>query len=287
MYENTVSGFKVDKRDTAKLYLKIEGDDIETEEEERANGVLKNIAFKLEIANTIHIYEYGKISKLNLEGLKKVKYRYYDNNSDVHDLGTFEISDAQKWKNGSKYKKTGWKKITSTDNDGSSINRYYEYDSGNIKLIKFKLPISYQKNDLKIKLNDNSSREYINPEAYACLIGAIADNDFPDLTLNGFTSADGTGAPSVTHYNGIAGDFRYLRKDKKVQTLHINTSPDDLDVVRQDKFIDALMKFGWGSFLSYDITLNGSPFRLEHTEHKPHHHHHLHLNKEDFKPNYK
>ncbi|MCD9637511.1 peptidoglycan-binding protein, partial [Tenacibaculum maritimum] len=150
-------------------------------------------------------------------------------------------------------------------------------------------PISYDKNGIKITLKDNTDREYINPEAYACLLGALAENDYKDVAINGFTSKDGTGAPSVSHYNGIAGDFRYLRKDKKVVSLRIDTNPDDLDVDRTEKFIDALIKFGWSSFYSYDIILNKKTFRLKesHTTHLANHHHHLHLRKENFNPNYK
>jgi len=57
--------------------------------------------------------------------------------------------------------------------------------------------------------------------------------------------------------------------------------------VEQDKLIEALMKFGWGSFLSYNITINNQPYILEHTAHKSNHHHHLHLNRGDFQVNYK
>ena len=285
VYENTVKGIKISKRETTLLWLTSQCESVENAGE-MIDKEFKSY-FKLETPNTIHIYHDGHISKLNFEALKKVKYRYHDSTGDVYDLGTHDIIEAQKWKKGSKYLKAGWKKIVTTDNDGSTINRYYQYDYGKVKLIKFKLPITYQKRKLKIKLNDNSSREYINPEAYACLLGAIAENDFLDLTLNGFTSKDDTGAPSVSHFNGIAGDFRYLRKDKKIKSLHINTSPNELDVNRQDKFIDALIKFGWNSFLSYDITLNGTAFRLDNTTHKSNHHHHLHLNKEEFDPKYK
>ena len=58
------------------------------------------------------------------------------------------------------------------------------------------------------------------------------ENNFPDLTLNGFTLADGKGAPSVTHYNGVLENFRYLRKDKKVQ---IEPYKEDAPKIDQSK----------------------------------------------------
>ncbi|WP_159261014.1 hypothetical protein [Tenacibaculum maritimum] len=245
--------------------------------------------FELKVDNILNIYHTGEISKLDFKGLKEVSYVYHDKNGGKHNLGTFDVIKAQKWKKGSSIYKKEWKKITMKDNKGNNINRYYKYDTGKVPLIKLKLPISYDKNGIKITLKDNTDREYINPEAYACLLGALAENDYKDVAINGFTSKDGTGAPSVSHYNGIAGDFRYLRKDKKVASLRIDTNPDDLDVDRTEKFIDALIKFGWSSFYSYDIILNKKTFRLKesHTTHLANHHHHLHLRKENFNPNYK
>jgi len=211
-----------------------------------------------------------------------IEYIYHDKDENKHDLGSFDLIEVQKWNYGSKKVHEGWKKVTI-----KKKIRYYEYAKGKIKLIKFKLPLSYKSKNVNIKLNDNSTREHINPEAYACLIGALAEVGYDDVTLNGFTSEDGTGAPSVTHFNGIAGDFRYLRKDKKIAVLHINTDPNDLDVKRQEKFIDALVKFGWESFYSFNITINKKAFILKASTHLADHHHHLHLRRESFKPNYK
>ena len=237
--------------------------------------------------DTIRIYSDGKISKLNLDLLQWIKYVYVASDGEEHDLGQFKIVEAQKWNYGSSRYHSGWKKIVTIDNKGNETKKYFEYAKGKVKLVKFKLPLSYNSNGVNIKLNDNSTREHINPEAYACLIGALAEVGYDDVTLNGFTSEDGTGAPSVTHFNGIAGDFRYLRKDKKIAVLHINTSPNELDVERQEKFIDALMKFGWKSFYSYNIKINKKNFILKDSTHLKSHHHHLHLRREKFKPNYK
>ena len=269
---------KITKLDTTKLWLQTQCDECTKKEKE----FLKGSYFKLKSLDTIYIYHDGKISKTPLTLLKKIRYVYIANDGEEHDLGKYNIVEAQKWNYGSKKYHQGWKKITL-----NKKIRYYEYAKGKVKLIKFKLPLTYNSKSINIKLNDNSKREYINPESYACLIGALAEVGYDDVTLNGFTSEDGTGAPSLTHFNGIAGDFRYLRKDKKIAVLHINTSPDELDVERQEKFIDALVKFGWKSFYSYNIKINKKDFRLKKSTHLADHHHHLHLRREKFKPNYK
>ena len=229
------------------------------------------------VSYTMHIYSTGKISKLNLSNTKKARFKYHDNAGNIHDLGTFNVTQVQKWKRGSKMARAGWKKAS---------GKYYQYDKGKTPLIKIRFPLNHSAHGVTIKLADNTTREYINPEAYACLLGAIAEDGYTDITFNGFTSKDGTGAPSVTHYNGLAGDLRYLRKDKSGAVLYINNNPDDLDIGRQEKLIDALVKFGWSGFYSYKIKINKKDFILKKCTHLSHHHHHLHLKKEGFSPNY-
>lgn len=285
-YKKLKDKFKDDK--IAKLFIGISY--INSAQIPQYKTFLDDEEFEVKRSDTIYIYHSGHITKIdNLLEKEKISYVYIDKNNKQHDLGSFDIVKVQKWKKGSSTANSSWKKVTTKDKNKNDVNRYYMYDTGEVPLIKIKFPISYDKNGVKIKINDNTDREYMNPEAYACLLGALAENDYKDMTFNGFTSKDGTGAPSVSHYNGIAGDFRYLRKDKKIASLHINTKPDDLDVDRTEKFIDALIKFGWGSFYSFNIILNKKSFRLkkDYTTHLGNHHHHLHLRKESFKPNYK
>ena len=119
------------------------------------------------------------------------------------------------------------------------------------------------------------------------MLGAVAECGYSDFNFNGSTSRDGTGAPSVTHVNGVSFDFRYLRKDKTGNNLYINERPNDLDVTREEKFIDALIRFGYSKFYSVHITLNGKNFILKNSTNMADHHHHLHIRKEGYNPNYK
>ena len=164
--------------------------------------------------------------------------------------------------------------------------RSYKKGKGEIELIRVPVPINYRKGNITIKLYDNTDREYMNPIAFASLLGAIAECGYEDFQFNGSTSKDGTGAPSVTHYNGIAFDMRYLRKDKKLESLHINVNPNELDITRQENFIDALMKFGYQGFYSYNITIDCNPFILKNSEPMTAHHHHIHAKKEEYAPNF-
>ena len=233
---------------------------------------------------TFHIYNAGEIEKhipkQIKEGFeKKYKYVYHDKDEKEHEICTLSFVIADTWIKGAKKKgvQEGWEK---------KGTRYYLKGTGKNELVKMQLPLNYTKGSVIIKLADNTEREYINPTSFASIIGALGELNFSDMTMNGFTSEDGTGSPSVSHINGIAGDFRYLRKDKTGSNLLINENPNDLDVIRQEKFIDALVKFGYSTFLSFKITLNSKSFILKKCSHLADHHHHMHLNKAGYSPNF-
>lgn len=230
-----------------------------------------------------HTFSDGRIEKhipkVIKEGYeKKYKYVYHDAKNAEHEIATVDFVNAQVWLRGSKANGgKGWKKVG---------DRYYQQGTGTNELVKVPMPLNYNSGDLKIKMADNTSREYMNPLAFAAIIGALAECSYTDVTFNGFTSVDGTGSPSVSHINGIAGDFRYLRKDKTGGALNIFNTPTDLDVERQEKLIDAFVKFGYQSFLSYNITLKKKKFILKKSSHLANHDHHLHLNRAGFSPTF-
>lgn len=123
----------------------------------------------------------------------------------------------------------------------------------------------------------NSPRAFINDLALASLIGAMLETGFIDFVCNGFSHADGSSSPSVSHLNGINGDFRYLRRDRTGDALYLNMDPGLLDEERQNSFNRALYKFGWKDLLGWDYILEGRKRSLAHTRHARGHHHHLHL----------
>ena len=236
---------------------------------------------------TYHIYSDGKIEKhipkeIKEEFKNKYKYIYHDVNDKEHDICTVDKVIAQNWIRGSKVDGgKGWEKRT------AGKTRYYQKGDGKVELIKVPVPINYNKDGIIIKIGDNTEREYINPTAFASMIGAVAECGYTDFNFNGSTSKDGTGAPSVTHVNGVSFDFRYLRKDKTGNNLYINERPNDLDVTREEKFIDALIKFGYSKFYSVNIILNGKSFILKNSTNMADHHHHLHIRREGYNPKFK
>lgn len=237
---------------------------------------------------TYNIYSDGRIERNTPKQIesgfeKKYKYVYHDKKNKEHEICIVDFVTAQNWVVGSKEDGgKGWEKRTA-----GGKTRYYQKGNGQVELVKVNLPIYHSEGDVLIDVGDNTDREYLNPRAFASMLGALAECGYSDFNFNGSTSLDGTGAPSVTHVNGVSFDFRYLRKDKTGNNLYINTDPNSLDVERQEKFIDALIKFGYSQFYSFNIKIKNQNFILKNSTHLADHHHHLHIRREGYKPNFK
>ncbi|WP_407322395.1 hypothetical protein R5O21_14690 [Tenacibaculum maritimum] len=249
--------------------------------------------FELKVDNILNIYHTGEISKLDFKGLKEVSYVYHDKNGGKHNLGTFDVIEVQKWSYGTKHKwktKEGgeWKTITI-----GSKTRYYKKDGNkkNILITPFSgSPKVFRYSDSKnidFELYENTSREYFNPEAFATVIGALVEVNYKDIVCNGSVGTDGTGAYSVSHFNGFNMDFKYLRKDKKKAKIDkdskgnkipvIYVDSEKLDIVRQNKFLDALNKFGWGVNSKNLSNKTSESKDLNHCKTDKHHKDHLHI----------
>ncbi|MFP3590571.1 hypothetical protein [Chryseobacterium sp. SIMBA_038] len=219
---------------------------------------------------TYHIYIDGRIEKnipkkIKAGFEKKYKYIYHDNSGNLHDLGTYDIIPTQLY-HGAK---------------GLKVNLI------NLENVKK----SYKKGIYQYLFNVDSPRTYVNEKTLASFLGAMLDVNYLDISCNGFSHSDGSSRPSVSHINGNNGDFKYLRKDKKLMfgdgtSLDISKNPDMLDDVRQNLWIDALYKFGWKSMLGWTYRRNGKTNHLHHLpKNTDDHNHHLHL--QGYKPNFK
>lgn len=219
---------------------------------------------------TYHIYANGEIEKHIPKKIKsgyekKYRYVYHDKLDNLHDLGTYDIIPTQMY---------GGKK-------GVKINLI------NLDTVKK----SYKKDNYQYTFNIDSPRKYVNEKTLASFFGAMLEVNYTDISCNGFSHSDGSSRPSVSHINGNNGDFKYLRKDKKLMfgdgtSLDINANPDMLDDIRQNKWNDALYKFGWKSMLGWTYKRNGKINYLNHLpKNTENHHHHLHL--QGYKPNFK
>ncbi|AZJ32560.1 hypothetical protein SAMN05444344_2642 [Tenacibaculum mesophilum] len=257
----------------------------------------------------IGVYHTGHIDKVELKDAEKVKYVYYDKDGKKHNLkDVYDIIQVEEYKNGKALESVptgftkeetiskGRKKYTYTDKvvvkgtkgeEKGKIRKYIKTGKKTPLIQIGSKNYTGQKLPIQFKLMSDSTRPYIHPNAFACVLGAIANVGYKDITMIGFTSKDNHGFPSTTHVNGLHGDFRYLRNDKTGASLHINNDEGakELDVTRQEKMIDAFHKFGWKRFYSVYYTLNKVKKILKLSDNMPPHHHHLHTRL--FTPKYK
>ena len=226
---------------------------------------------------TYHIYHDGKIERhipenINTEYKNKYKYVYHDKNNNFHQLGIYEFIKIK-----NKYLSRSDKRYGNT-----------EY----IHLIDLrKVCQEYEKHGLKYRFNVDSNQEryFMNRDTLASFFGAMLEVNFTDISCNGFSTGKGESGVSKSHKNGYHGDFKYLRKDKKLykgegSSLNIRLNPEELDVDRQNQWIDALYKFGWTNMLGWSYTLKGEKYFLNHIpKETTNHDHHLHVEYYDMK----
>lgn len=181
--------------------------------------------------------------------------------------------------------------LKSTENDeevSDCVGIFQKNEKGLIQL-----PSDFKYTNQKMNMSfsftvkeNNESKAFIRGDAFAALIGAMSLTNTKDLTIIGFSNADGSSpAPSISHRNGINGDLRYLRKDYSGSQVLLNQA--EFDISRQNTFNSALNKFGWTNLLSERFVPYGqlNSMLLNHTTHysKSRHNNHLHL--QGFKPN--
>ncbi|WP_314243760.1 hypothetical protein [Empedobacter tilapiae] len=178
--------------------------------------------------------------KISNEKREVAEYFYHDVNNQIHNLGKY--------------------KITAPNNIYPNDSRYYD-KLGKSKQKIFLINIndvrkSYSKNNIGYKLTINTSRYYISDIALASLLGAMLECGYEDFVFNGFSNEIGKSVDSTSHKNGINGDLRYLRKDKKGGRTDLFDDKSEsvgwkgLDEMRQNTFNSALYKFGWKGMLS-------------------------------------
>ncbi len=207
------------------------------------------------------------ISKLENEipGITQAAYFYFDELDNEHDFGTFDISTTRRWVR--KYV------LAADPNDLIElvdVNQFAAYDDGTLK-------VNFGTN--------NSARDFVNPEGFAALLGAMAIQNIEDLGFNGFSNANGDPGVSTTHLNGMAGDLRPLRTDMTGALCLLTYA--QFDLARQNTFHDSLFAYGWArtnDMFSENFVPHGSPagtptMILNHCQHlsNPRHNNHLHM----------
>ncbi|MDV2865161.1 hypothetical protein [Phytobacter ursingii] len=221
----------------------------------------------------------------------KAKYIYHDSSNNPYEIGTYDIVVTK---------------------DTYADDRYKDKLGGDmIYLINISDNISsYLNGNVRFTLSINTVRPYASDIATASLLGAMLNTGYTDFNYNGGSDSCGVSpAPSSSHKNGMNLDMRYLRKDESGNGIHLNLNSESgdpcgwkgLDVERQNRFIEELNRFGWGSILGWKYwDSNNSPntsatwnewsaaWKTEHPnetespilkniKHAANHQHHIHL----------
>ncbi|MCG9791010.1 hypothetical protein [Flavobacterium algicola] len=211
---------------------------------------------------TYKIYHDGTINKIIPSLIakqfeNKYRYIYVDSKGYKHNLGDFTIHRTQVYRG----------------EPGEMIN-----------LIDLEeVPKSYKKGTHQYHFIMDSPRSFVNEQTLASFFGAMLEVNYLDIGCNGFSHEDGSSRPSRSHINGINGDFKYLRTDKSIEcgsgtSLNLIKEPQALDFDRQNKWNDALYKFGWKGMLGWTVTIDNETKYLNNITHKTsNHYHHLHV----------
>lgn len=213
-----------------------------------------------------HIYHNGKIKRENRAATGFAEFIYYDQNGGAHNLGKSRYIVANRW-NSKGVKGAG--SVFLVD-----IRPFKQYRNGGV--------------GYKMLLNTSSGRYYLGGLEMAAFLGALCKCGYDDISFNGFSMVDGSPGVSSSHINGVAGDIRYLRKDKKTQYVDLGQS-NLLDFDRTLRMIQILIEFNWGKtrrMFSEKFNHNGNANYVfpgcihmrKDGKNGYRHHHHLHMN---------
>ncbi|MDQ0595311.1 putative chitinase [Chryseobacterium ginsenosidimutans] len=222
-----------------------------------------------------HIQSTGEIQyKFKNDKRESAAYFYHDSAGNIHDLGKYKLVKVKE-NYGGVYK----------DKLGKDTENIYLIDIRNVKH-------SYKKGTIGFTMTVNTSRYYMNDVTMAGLFGALLECNYDDFVFNGFSNEKGESVGgSKSHKNGMNGDLRYLRTDKKGGKTDLFNDGEEtgwkgLDETRQNTFNDALYKFGWKSMLSQNYG-DKSDKILNHCTHDKDKNHNDHLHIQGFAPTLK
>jgi predicted chitinase len=222
-----------------------------------------------------HIQSSGEIQyKYKNEKRETAAYFYHDSAGTIHDLGKYKLVKVKE-NYGGVYK----------DKLGKDTENIYLIDVRNVKH-------NYKKGTVGFTMTVNTSRYYMNDVTMAALFGALLECNYDDFVFNGFSNEKGESVGgSKSHKNGMNGDLRYLRTDKKGGRTDLFDSGEEtgwkgMDETRQNAFNDALYKFGWKSMLSQNYGEKDEKL-LNHCTHDKDKNHNDHLHIQGFAPTLK
>jgi predicted chitinase len=206
---------------------------------------------------TYHIYSDGKIERHVPKSItsgfeNKYKYVYHDSKSVVHVVCTTDWNETSEKSVGKKStgKPSNDSKVISDENiSEGQTNRRIKYENGDIaehgsnngstfwmlykstgnkvKLVRMPDSLNMNEPNAIIKYTfTGTRRRYTGRDYLAVFIGALAECGFSDIQTGGSCFKEASCFPSFEHVNGVSIDTNYVSH------------------AREQKFINALMKFG-------------------------------------------
>lgn len=209
-----------------------------------------------------HIYYDGKIKRENKAATGFAEFIYYEANGTQHNLGKSAFIVANKYEN---YK----------DKNG---NTQYRQVNGNSYLIDYSKHNKYKHGNIGYKwlIVSDDKRFYLSGLCLAVVLGSMLSLGYAEYHGSGFSKINGSPGASVSHINGNCGDFRYIGTDNSHMSQLTYVSHNHFDWGKNVKFVEALWKFGFKSFLSMPVKIKGNILLPRTTFHK-NHHNHIHL----------
>lgn len=207
-----------------------------------------------------HIYANGKIKRENSAATGFAEFIYYEENGTKHNLGKSAFIKANTWA------KKGVK------------------GSGNTYLVHYEKHSKYKKGNLGYVWNiiSQDKRFYLSGLGLSAVLGAMCKFGYMQYVGSGFSTKDGGPGVSVSHINGVNGDFRYIGKNNAHVSGAIHTTFENFDWDQNVKFVNLLHLFGYKKFLSSPVSIKNNAL-LPFSNAAKNHHHHIHL--QGFSPN--
>ena len=198
------------------------------------------IASKLKASVIRYILHSNGIIKYKRKYAEQARYIFKEENQTLHYLTKVDFNNVKHHKRSTIYRKE-FSQLT-------NLKEVKPYSNGQVKY-KIKEVVS------------SENRFYIDVDCLACLLAAMIEVQIEDLVSTGFSLSNGTtGIKSVSHYNGMVGDLRYLNVNKTGERTHLSKSKDPkaeppswkhneaFDYDRQVLFNEALYKYGFSKY---------------------------------------
>lgn len=202
-----------------------------------------------------HIYYNGNIKRQNANATGYAEFIYYDENGGKHNLGKSKYISVSRLKAGN-----------------------VEID-GDVYLINQQKHAFYKKDNIGYKwtIESDSKRYYPNGITLAATLGTMMSYGYEEYIGTGWSNVKGQSvAPSKTHRNGEAGDFRYLGKNGAHRRGAVHTTYSSFDMQANTKLVKLFKKFKFKAFYT-GTKPSGGVAKIPDTSWAPNHHHHLHV----------